>query len=130
MNTSPGKISTVHGLKPKTWRGFVLVFFLITSCLMIPRLGVAEPVYVQVASTTLRAEPKHWAKAIVTLQYGDLMTVLEEREAIVPGWLQVRVGKKTGYVHRSSVTEKQVVVEGSRKGKLCLLYTSPSPRDS
>lgn len=102
----------------------VMILLITTHCLFIPRVGVAEPVYVQVASTTLRAEPKHWAKAILTLRYGDSMTVLQEQEAVVPGWLQVHVRSKTGYVHSSSVTEKRVIVKGSEKGKIPAIASS------
>ena len=70
-----------------------------------------ESVYVQLQSTKLRADTKHWAAARANLKYGDRLIVLGAKD----DWLNVKSGKTSGFVHVTAVTPREVVLQRSGK---------------
>jgi hypothetical protein len=73
--------------------------------------GGGEQVYVQLATTKLRSETKHWASSKASLKYGDRLTVLGTKDE----WLNVRSGKTSGFVHVTAVTPREIVLERSKR---------------
>ena len=90
----------------------------LSTCLLLvlvlgPTCGAADTsssVQVQVKSTSLRAQPKHWAPALASLSYGDRLTATSARD----GWLSVSAKGTKGYVHTSAVTDKRIVLASSK----------------
>ena len=108
----------IFGNCRRSLRSGVLLAFL----LLIPAFlkeARAEEVFVQVSSAAIRGAPQQWARTVAQVRYGDALTVIQAVAAAeegVPGWLQVRVGKSQGYIHRSAVTDRKVVVQGRGTG--------------
>ena len=73
----------------------------------------ASTLYVEIASTKVRKEPKHWAQGVANVVYGDPLTVIESNS----GWLKVRTPSGVeGFIHSSAVTERKVALApGSTK---------------
>lgn len=70
--------------------------------------GADEGLHVKVRSAAIRSEPKAWASALSFVSYGDSVQVKESKD----GWLKVRSGAVTGYLHGSALTAKKVVLSG------------------
>lgn len=76
---------------------------------------LAEVLYVQVRSTKLRSEPKHWAKPVKELKYGDPVS----KKSYSKGWYNVSYGKdSTGFIHESAITKKKVAFSSGSSGKV------------
>lgn len=63
-----------------------------------------DRLYIEVGSTKLRAQPKHWAPSISELTYGDKLVEV----SLANGWYRVTGEKGEGFVHESAVTERKV----------------------
>lgn len=61
---------------------------------------------VQVRQGPVRATPSFVGQVVGNLNYGDRVQVTEEK----PGWMKVSSGPVSGWMHASSLTEKQVVM--------------------
>ena len=100
--------------------GFFCVFYLIGG--VIPPHVLADPgdsLYVEVNSTKLRREPKHWSTPLASLNFGDKL----EELAFQTGWFRVKSSKTgtaennpalrdgEGYVHESAVTARSVILK-------------------
>jgi hypothetical protein len=66
-------------------------------------LALAEQVVVNVKEAALRADKTFHANSLATLGYGTRLEVLSRNS----GWLQVRHGGTTGWVHTSTVASEQ-----------------------
>lgn len=87
----------------------------LTSLAHRPAFGLGDQaldtVNVKVRAAKVRVEPKAWATAVTTLQYGDSIQAVSSAD----GWLKVRTaGGKQGYLHESAVTTKRILL--SKKG--------------
>lgn len=69
----------------------------------------AEELSVQVRETRVRREPRSLASEVGRLSYGDRVQVVDER----PDWVLVEHGTIEGWVSRSAVTPKEIVLEAS-----------------
>lgn len=91
----------------------------VSYILLRPAAAVAEEAFVQVANAAVRSAPQHWASTIAPVRYGDSLTVLSsvgETKQGVPGWMRVKIGAREGFIHRSAVSDRRVVIEGKRGG--------------
>jgi len=81
------------------------------SCLLAisTLLYAAAALSVQVQSTKLRAEPKFWGAVVATLNLGDKVTPVKQ----TGDWFQVTAAGKTGWVHKTAVTSRDVALGGS-----------------
>jgi len=66
---------------------------------------------VQVKEGQLRATPSFLGKVVARLEYGDRVEVLREEDR----WIQARSGRKTGWIHESALTEKEIVLTAGKK---------------
>ncbi len=85
------------------------------------RLANAEEIFVQIATAAVRSAPQHWASTVASLRYGDKLALLSsvpENKEGAPGWLKVKSGAREGFIHRSAVSNRQVVIEGKRGGSV------------
>ncbi len=62
---------------------------------------------VQVKEGRLRAAPSFLGSSVGSVSYGDRVRVLEQRGA----WLRVAAGARQGWIHRSALTEKTIVLQ-------------------
>jgi hypothetical protein len=74
----------------------------------VPLLGAADLLSIQVKSTKLRSAPKFWAASVADLSLGDKVS---------PGrtqgdWIQATASGRTGWLHRTAVTSKDIVLSG------------------
>lgn len=83
----------------------------------------AETVYVQVSETVVRTTPQHWGKVVIPLKHGEQIEMLEAVESAVPGWIKVKAKNREGYLHRSAVSEKRIVV-GAKSAEAISSYSS------
>lgn len=60
--------------------------------------------YVEVAETKLRKEPKMWASSVRDLHFGDALIV----EATEGDWLKVSIENDHGFVHRTALSVKKL----------------------
>jgi hypothetical protein len=100
-------------------QGLILALAVVLSLAAMPAVGNAEIAYVQVATTSLRSAPQHWAGTIASLRYGDSVIIEGSAETAtkgVPGWMKVKAGNRQGFIHRSAITDRQVVIEGRAGG--------------
>ncbi|MCB0330134.1 MAG: SH3 domain-containing protein, partial [Bdellovibrionales bacterium] len=79
-----------------------------TCCLLL--IGVQSAFakrtqYIQVKQAFLKAEPKSWKKTIAKLSYKDQVEELEEQD----DWVKVIANGKTGYLHESALSSRQIV---------------------
>lgn len=88
------------------------IFALTTAGLSLgPRNVSAEDLWVQVARTSLRSAPEHYAPTVASVAYGDRISSISESD----GWIKAKTaGGKSGFVHVSAVTGKEVVLSGRR----------------
>ena len=71
-------------------------------------LYAAATLTVQVQSTKLRSEPKFWGATVATLSLGTKVTPAKEQG----DWIQATALGKTGWVHKTAVTSRQVTLGG------------------
>lgn len=69
-------------------------------------LYAADVLSVQVEKTEVRTAPKFWAGAVATLAYGDRVTPTKQEG----DWYEVTVNGKTGWIHKTAVTSRQVTL--------------------
>lgn len=86
-----------------------LMWFMLASMLWAT-LGMAAQtsMSVQVQNGQLRATPSFLGAAVATVQYGDVVTVLQEQA----GWMKVQAPNgKEGWIHSSALTKKRIVLK-------------------
>jgi len=94
-------------MKKGFWVGIV---GLLGVCLLVVVVGATGQMKsVSVKETALRMAPMPFGRIIMTLRYGDRVTVEKEDH----GWLQVREQRKgsQGWVHLSALTGKRIVLQ-------------------
>ena len=70
---------------------------------------------VQVRKGQLRTSPSFLGKIVITVHYGDQVSVVKEKEF----WLHVAAKGKKGWIHISALSEKEIVLDpNSTKGSL------------
>ncbi|RMG41869.1 MAG: hypothetical protein D6719_07665 [Candidatus Dadabacteria bacterium] len=93
---------------------FSLAFYLILiSAAPLPaeeqNVGGDKTVYVEVKESRIRAEPRHWAKTLKEVHFGDALTETGREK----GWVVVKLENgRQGYIHESAVTTKKVLLKG------------------
>ena len=65
---------------------------------------------VQVKKGQLRATPSFLGKIVANLAYGDRVEVLREQGK----WIEVRHGRKSGWLHESALTADRIVLSSGR----------------
>ncbi|MBI5814040.1 MAG: SH3 domain-containing protein [Nitrospinae bacterium] len=78
--------------------------FLIFSALLAPQIAFATPksITIAVKKTSVRSDKQFFAPAIAEVNRLDKLDVAEESG----GWYKVKVGGKTGWVHKSATGEE------------------------
>ena len=71
----------------------------------------ASEVYVTVRETKLRSKGEFLASVIANVRYGDKLSVVKDSDT----WLQVSFGGKQGFIHRSAISERKVVLSSSKE---------------
>lgn len=69
----------------------------------------AEPVWVQVRQSQLRAQPKFYAPSTGSVRYGDKL----ERVSESGGWVKVQAKGREGYLPLSAVSEDHIVLSSA-----------------
>ncbi len=69
----------------------------------------AEPVWVQVRQSQLRAQPKFYASSTGSVRYGDKL----ERVSESGGWVKVQAQGREGYLPLSAVSEDHIVLSSA-----------------
>jgi len=62
---------------------------------------------VQVRESHLRNSPSFLGKIVATVQYGDRLTILEDRDS----WLKVSGHGTPGWLHSSAMTTKEIILK-------------------
>jgi len=94
------------------------LYFLVVSCCYFPLPAAfgaeSKQLLVQVRSTKLRSTPSHFSTPISTLSFGQSVAVLSEGD----GWVKVRVGKAEGFLHKTAIAPRAVVLgaAGEQRG--------------
>lgn len=75
--------------------------------------GGGKAMSVQVKQGQVRASPSFLGKVVVTLDYGDRVETLEEKD----GWIRVvpPAKKAPGWMHSSALSEKRIVLKAGKK---------------
>ena len=96
-------------------RGFMAAGFavLILLFLTVPAMAQKQ-MSVQVRGSQLRATPSFLGKTLASVNYGERVDVLEERG----DWMRIalRGGKQKGWIHRSALTTKRIVLKAGQAG--------------
>ncbi|MCB0325724.1 MAG: SH3 domain-containing protein, partial [Bdellovibrionales bacterium] len=66
-------------------------------------------VFVQTKRSKLRSGPAPLARVLQEVRYGDALEALGEQD----GWVRVRAGRTEGFVHKTAITPKRVVLSPS-----------------
>ncbi|MBX7144033.1 MAG: SH3 domain-containing protein [Oligoflexia bacterium] len=75
-----------------------------------PAMGAGK-LFVEVRSTSVRKEPKHWAPAVAQVSYGEAL----EEISTSSGWALIKLGNGTqGYVHLSALTPRTILLSGAK----------------
>lgn len=71
----------------------------------------AQNVWVQIARSSLRSGPEHFAPTVASVSYGDRLTKVSATE----DWIKASTASgKTGFIHVSALSGKEVVLSGRR----------------
>jgi len=86
------------------------VLFLILLVSTCPLNAETKDLFVEVAKSKLRSEPKHWGKALADINYGDMLKPVNQNGS----WflVQTKTGQE-GFVHESAVTARKIFLKGS-----------------
>jgi len=110
-------------------RNLSAVLLTVAACCSYPLIGKTATkeegaIYVQVKATKLRKDPAMIAPAVGDLAYGDRLNP-DGAQNGESGWFKARDTKgRLGYVHRSAVTLKKIVM--SSRSDLKTPYADPS----
>ena len=74
----------------------------------------AEPVWIQVRQSQIRAEPKFYAKSVGAVKFGDRLNKVSQST----GWIQVQGPGSAGYVPLSVVSDEQIVLSSADLSKV------------
>jgi uncharacterized protein YgiM (DUF1202 family) len=66
---------------------------------------------VQVREGQLRTKPSYLSRPTTTLSYGERVDVLNTRQ----GWVEVKAGGTTGWIHESALTRKKIIMTSGSK---------------
>lgn len=66
--------------------------------------AAGDTLYVEVSSTKIRKEPKHWSAPVGSLNFGDKLKEL----SLAGGWYETQSEKGQGWVHESALTSRKV----------------------
>ena len=89
---------------------------LLIAALAAGAYAAAKMVSIQVKKGEVRSEPSYLSKVVGTLDYGDRVANLGEKDK----WIKVRNSEGlTGWIHLTAVTEKKIVLSsGKSEAKL------------
>jgi len=89
----------------------VLFFWCMTSFTSTLR---AEPAWVQVRESALRAKPAYYSPGVATIRYGEQL----DRLGIEGGWARVRTKAVEGFVPLSSISRDRIVLSARDISKI------------
>ena len=72
---------------------------------------MSDTLSIQNKEGKLRSRPSFLGKINARLPYGTKVKKLEEKST----WIKVSAGSKTGWLHKDSVTEKEIVVRAGQR---------------